>query len=238
MVGTRLFPQGSVRHCSRLHLLHCAPLSPQSPLLFHSRPYILEFQFRIVKCSAQSPSLWCCMCVYSHVGQEVSPFAGVAGLATQKRKWSIYSTYRYIKRYVKCSLVWLCRLGAASAYDTEDEVTCYQPYYPLTMRCVPCFYLQSIMGKVKLPLCLTNSALRHEGLWESDCIDPRFLDLGTSWRWGVSFTPRPLYPRRKSPRYPLDRRLGGPQSRSGRRGEDKILVPTGTRTPTPWSSSP
>jgi hypothetical protein len=27
----------------------------------------------------------------------------------------------------------------------------------------------------------------------------------------------------KSPRYPLDRRLGGPQSRSGRRGEEKIL---------------
>jgi hypothetical protein len=27
----------------------------------------------------------------------------------------------------------------------------------------------------------------------------------------------------KSPRYPLDRRLGGPQSRSGRFGEEKIL---------------
>jgi hypothetical protein len=29
----------------------------------------------------------------------------------------------------------------------------------------------------------------------------------------VSFTPRPLYLRGKSPRYPLDRRLGGPQRR-------------------------
>jgi hypothetical protein len=27
----------------------------------------------------------------------------------------------------------------------------------------------------------------------------------------------------KEPRYPLDRRLGGPQSRSGRRGEEKNL---------------
>jgi hypothetical protein len=27
----------------------------------------------------------------------------------------------------------------------------------------------------------------------------------------------------KSPRYPLDRRLGGPQSQSGRFGEEKIL---------------
>jgi hypothetical protein len=36
--------------------------------------------------------------------------------------------------------------------------------------------------KVKLSLCLTNYALRHEGVWESGCIDPHFLDLGTSWR--------------------------------------------------------
>jgi hypothetical protein len=48
----------------------------------------------------------------------------------------------------------------------------------------------------------------------------------------VSFTPRPLYPRKKSPRYPLYRRLGVPQSRSGQHGEVKILDPTGTRTPT------
>jgi hypothetical protein len=31
------------------------------------------------------------------------------------------------------------------------------------------------------------------------CIDPHFLDLGTSWKWVVSFTPRPFYPREKSP---------------------------------------
>jgi hypothetical protein len=69
-------------------------------------------------------------------------------------------------------------------------------------------------------------------------MDPHFLDLNTSWRWVVSFTPRPLNPRGKSPRYPLDRRLGGPQCRSGKRGEEKILEPTGTWTPTPRSSSP
>jgi hypothetical protein len=37
----------------------------------------------------------------------------------------------------------------------------------------------------------------------------------------VSFTHRPLYPHRKSPWYPLDRKLDGPQSRSGRGGEEK-----------------
>jgi hypothetical protein len=48
-----------------------------------------------------------------------------------------------------------------------------------------------------------------------------FFDLGARWRCVVSFTPRPLYPQGKSPWYPLDRRLGGPQSRSGRGGEEK-----------------
>jgi hypothetical protein len=36
--------------------------------------------------------------------------------------------------------------------------------------------------QVKLSVCLTNYALRHEGVWESECIDPYFLDLGTNWR--------------------------------------------------------
>jgi hypothetical protein len=36
--------------------------------------------------------------------------------------------------------------------------------------------------KVKLSLCITNSALRHEGVWGSGYIDPHFLDIGTSWR--------------------------------------------------------
>jgi hypothetical protein len=47
----------------------------------------------------------------------------------------------------------------------------------------------------------------------------------------VSFTPRPLYPKGKSPWYPLDRRLGGPQSRSGRCGEEKKSIPC-------WESNP
>jgi hypothetical protein len=39
----------------------------------------------------------------------------------------------------------------------------------------------------------------------------------------VSFKPRPLYPQGKGPWYPLDRSLGGPQSRSERGGEEKIV---------------
>jgi hypothetical protein len=47
----------------------------------------------------------------------------------------------------------------------------------------------------------------------------------------VKFTPQPLYLLEKNSRYPVDRRLGGRQSRSGRHGEVKIRNPTGTRTP-------
>jgi hypothetical protein len=39
----------------------------------------------------------------------------------------------------------------------------------------------------------------------------------------VSFMPRALHSRGKSPRYPLDGRLGGPQNRSGRCGGEKNL---------------
>jgi hypothetical protein len=57
----------------------------------------------------------------------------------------------------------------------------------------------------------------------SGCIDLCFLALGTSWKWVVCFTPRPLYPR-----YSLNRRLDGPLSRSGRHGDVKILASIGT----------
>jgi hypothetical protein len=36
--------------------------------------------------------------------------------------------------------------------------------------------------KVKFFLRLTNSALRHEGVWGSGYIDPYFLALGITWR--------------------------------------------------------
>jgi hypothetical protein len=68
---------------------------------------------------------------------------------------------------------------------------------------------------------------------ESWRIDPRFLDLGTSWRWVVSFTARPIYSWGKSPRYPLNRRMSNPQRRCGRCEELKILDPTRDSNPDP-----
>jgi len=42
--------------------------------------------------------------------------------------------------------------------------------------------------------------------------------------WSASL-PQPLYPQRKSPWYPLDRRLGGIQIRSGHDGEENNSQP-------------
>jgi hypothetical protein len=57
---------------------------------------------------------------------------------------------------------------------------------------------------------------------------------------GQRHAPAALYPWGKNPRYPLNRRLGGPQSRSGRRGQKKNLPLSGIepRTSIARSSSP
>jgi hypothetical protein len=74
---------------------------------------------------------------------------------------------------------------------------------------------------------LSTTPRRYMGL----CMcSPTILDFGTRWGWVVSYTT--LCPWGKWPRYPLNRRLGWPQSRSGgRRGvEKKSLTPAGNWT--------
>jgi hypothetical protein len=78
-----------------------------------------------------------------------------------------------------------------------------------------------------MSLCSSNYALRHDSVWGSGCIYPCFLGLATRLRWVVSFTPLPFYPRGKSSRHSLDRKVGGPQSRPGRYDEEKFLTPLG-----------
>jgi hypothetical protein len=56
--------------------------------------------------------------------------------------------------------------------------------------------------------------LHHEDVWGSGCIGQRFLDLGTSCTWVISFTPLTHWPRRKILRYPFERKLGRPQNRA------------------------
>jgi hypothetical protein len=59
------------------------------------------------------------------------------------------------------------------------------------------------------------------------------LDLGSEYRWAVSFTPRPFYPREERPRHPLDRGLGGEPAWTASRRE-KYLAPAENRIRLTW----
>jgi hypothetical protein len=80
-----------------------------------------------------------------------------------------------------------------------------------------------VKGKVVRALLTKHHAMK--AYWGSGGITPRILDLGTRWRRVVSFMPLPLYLQGKSPWYPLERRLDGPQNRSGRGVEEKNSQP-------------
>jgi hypothetical protein len=68
---------------------------------------------------------------------------------------------------------------------------------------------------------LSTMPWRRMGKWR---YSSTYLDLGTRLRWEVSFTPG-----ERAPRYPLDRRLGGPQCRSGHWRREKSCT-AGNRT--------
>jgi hypothetical protein len=57
----------------------------------------------------------------------------------------------------------------------------------------------------------TPMEARGERIYSSYSFTTSALDRAS----GQRHAPAALYPREKDPRYPLDRRLGGPQSRSG-----------------------
>jgi hypothetical protein len=62
-------------------------------------------------------------------------------------------------------------------------------------------------------------------------ITPPFLTSALEGgEWSAS-RPCRFTPEERAPRYPLDRRLAGLQSRSGRYGEEKNVAPSGNRTP-------
>ena len=61
--------------------------------------------------------------------------------------------------------------------------------------------------------------------WRKEVIAPCIPDLGTKCDWVVSVAVRGGFTPRTAPRYPLFRRLGRSQSRSGRFGEEKNSWP-------------
>jgi hypothetical protein len=79
---------------------------------------------------------------------------------------------------------------------------------------------------------LKNHAL-NEGVWSGGAA-LHILDLGIRRKWVVELTLRPIYPRVKSlSQYLLNRRLGRPQGRSGRGGEEKSFHYCPCREPNP-----
>jgi hypothetical protein len=80
---------------------------------------------------------------------------------------------------------------------------------------------------------LSTTPWRYMRAWR---YSSTILDLSTRWRWVVSFMHRPLYSQGMRARCPVDRRLGGLQSRVRYCGEDKNLLPLpGIER---WPSSP
>jgi hypothetical protein len=69
-----------------------------------------------------------------------------------------------------------------------------------------------VVGKV-VPQHGMEALGRRGGITPTLSYPPQYMGMS-----GQHHAPAALYPRGKSPRYPLYRRLGGHQSRSGRRG--------------------
>jgi hypothetical protein len=86
-------------------------------------------------------------------------------------------------------------------------------------------YIVLPKGKVVPVLFFLTEHHTMKAYWGRWGTAPCILELGTWWRWLISFTPWPLYPQEKRPCYLLNRRLGGTQSWSGHGGEEKNSQP-------------
>jgi hypothetical protein len=85
---------------------------------------------------------------------------------------------------------------------------------------------QTTKGNIKLSLFLINQTLYHEDILGCEGTAPSFLTSALDGGELVSSIPRPLYPPLENrPWYPLDRRRGGPQSRSRCCEEKNLAMP-------------
>jgi hypothetical protein len=94
-------------------------------------------------------------------------------------------------------------------YNYETSVYCSISKYPQEITILQTEFVGKV--KLKVSLCLT----KHQAMktyWGSGGIAACIHDLGTRWRWVVSFTLWPLYSQRKSPWCPLDRGWVGPMA--------------------------
>jgi hypothetical protein len=120
-----------------------------------------------------------------------------------------------------------------SCTGTEALYRSYGKVHPCTGRTVKCTLVQALrLCTGRTVKCTLVQALRlctgRTAKSGSSGIALPFHDQGTRRGLGVSVTPRPLFTPGKT-RYPLYRRLGGSQGRSGK--VRKISPPTGIRSP-------
>jgi hypothetical protein len=114
------------------------------------------------------------------------------------------------------AVVCLCKVGQAVevGYYKKHQMNIVAMSCQLANIAVA-FTLGYAKSKVKVKL----SRYRHAGAKvEIRYSSYSFLTSTLDGVNGQRHAPAALYPRGKNPRYPLDRRLGGPQSWSGHRG--------------------
>jgi hypothetical protein len=128
------------------------------------------------------------------------------------------SNYQQVKEDTKNRRRILCPHRFAMAAGTWNEIR--RTWLYLSALGVYIRKYKDVLTYTFVSLCF-NWAPPHEGVLEGVGIAQRILNLSTRWRWVVSFVHRSLYSQGKSPWYPVDRRMGGAQSRSGRGGEEK-----------------
>jgi hypothetical protein len=102
------------------------------------------------------------------------------------------------------------------------NVNCFPPHNKLSVSSYSfCRTTESIQT---CNLQLYNH-IEHKGKVVPGSTASCILDFGTRWKWVFSFTLRLLYPQKNSTWHPLNRKLGGLQSRSERGGEEKNSWP-------------
>jgi hypothetical protein len=138
-----------------------------------------------------------------------------------------HSVYNYEEKMIQCDLDLQCLY---IRYVCPSNKSCSKVNVRNSCRKVLSALAYNMYCKA-VPVLLKWQP-HHDGVLGRGGIAPRILDLSTRWKWMVSFTSRPLFSQGKSPCYPLDRRLGGSQSRSRRGGEEKNSQPLSGLQPT------
>jgi hypothetical protein len=104
-----------------------------------------------------------------------------------------------------CDVPLMVNIDIYWAHEELCEVQCWK-MYPFLQNALwlkishvvfYCYVSQISLYKVKVVPVL-HQVSRQEEVWGSRGTAPRILNLGTTWRWVVSFTPRPLYHRERA----------------------------------------